>query len=128
MLSGAIHSSKGFLMKKTGHSMTSRNLFHRLHSHLIVIHSQICLLINRCQLVLGRCCLIVLCLGCHAQLPQFYIQISHIGADPFPDSSEIMIIQLLSLGRHGSKQGSSCINQILSLEILVPVYHKIFLL
>ena len=128
MLSGTIDSGKGLLVKQTGHSVAACHLFHGLHRHLIMIHSQVCLLVNRSQLMLCRRCLVVLRLCCHAQLPQLYIQIPHIGADSLPDSPKIMVIQLLSLGRHSPEQSSSCINQILSLEILIPVYHKVFLL
>ena len=128
MFSRTVYTCKRFLIQKTCKSMSASHLFHGLHSHLIVIHSHINLLVNRCQLMLCRSNLIMLCLCRNSKHPKFMIYIIHIGSYSLSDRTEVVILKLLSLWRHCSKQCSSCINQILSLQILFPVYNKILLL
>ena len=72
--------------------------------------------------------LIVLGLCRNPQLPQFLVYILHEGSDSLPDYAEIVIVHLLSLGRHRAEQGASGINQILSLEVLFLINQEILLL
>ncbi len=39
-----------------------------------------------------------------------------------------MVVQLLALGRHGSEEGAAGVDQVLALEVFLPVYDEIFLL
>ena len=78
--------------------------------------------------MLCRSCLIVLGFRRDTKLPKLQINIFHISADPFTDGSKIMVIHFLSLRSRRSKQGSSCKNQIFTLQIIIPVYQKILLL
>ena len=128
MLSRTVHTCKRLLIQKTCKSMSSCHLFHGLHSHLIVIHRHIYLLINRCQLMLCRRNLVMLCLCRNSEHPKFMIYIIHIGSYSLSDRTEVVVLKLLSLWRHCSKQCSSCIYQILSLQILFSVYNEILLL
>ena len=115
MLTGAVHTSKGLLMQQTGHAVTSCHLLHRLHYQLVVVYRNIRRLINRCKLMLCGSDLIVLGLSGNAQLPQFNIQILHVGTDALADCSEIVILKLLSLGSRCTGQCPSRKDQILTL-------------
>ena len=72
-------------------------------------------LINRSQLVLCGSHFVMLCLGGYTQLPQFNVQILHEGTDSLADSTEVMILQLLSLGCGCTEQGTSCEDQVFTL-------------
>ena len=128
MLSRTVHTCKRLLIQKTCKSMPTCHLFHGLHSHLIVIHRHIYLLINRCQFMLCRRNLVMLCLCRNSEHPKFMIYIIHIGSYSLSDRTEVVVLKLLSFWRHCSKKSSSCIYQILSLQILFPVNNEILLL
>ena len=95
--------------------MAASHLFQCLHYNLVVVHCLVHALIYGGQLVLCRRNLVVLCLGRHAQLPKFFIHIVHVGTDPLTDGAKVMVLQLLPLGRHGSKKGAPGVNQVLAL-------------
>ena len=128
MLSGTVDALERLFMKQAGQTMTLCHLFHGFHHQLIVIRRQIGFCVNRSQLVLRRSHLVMLGLGRYAQLPQLFIKLLHICADALPDHPVIMVIHFLSLRRHGTKQSSSGVNQIFSLQILLPIHKEIFLL
>ena len=107
MLTGTVHSGERLLMQQAGHTVTSCYFLHGLHNQLVMIYRNVGGLINRSQLVL--------CLGGSAQLPQFNVQILHEGTDSLADSTEVMILQLLSLGCGCTEQGTSCEDQVFTL-------------
>ena len=108
--------------------MSPCHLLHGLHDQLIMVYCNIRSLIYGGKLMLGRRSLIVLCLGRHSQLPKLNVQILHIGPHPLPNGAEIMILQLLTLGGRGSEQGASGKDQVLPLQIALPIHQKILLL
>ena len=77
--------------------------------------------VDRSQLMLGRGHLVVLGPGRHPQLPQFHVQILHISAHPLADGAEVMVLQLLALGRGSAEQGAPGEDQILPLKVLFSV-------
>ena len=72
--------------------------------------------------------LVVLGLGQNAQLPELLVQLLHKGRNAGLDSAEIMVVQLLSLGRLGAEQRAAGKNQILALVIQLLIDQEIFLL
>ena len=63
--------------------------------------------------------LVVFGFGENAQPPQGFVQILHVGGNPGPDGAKVMVVQLLSLGGRGAKQGPAGETQVLPLgEIL----------
>ena len=70
----------------------------------------------------------MLCLGRYTHLPELFIDLAHITANALAKSTKIVIVQLLTLWRHSTKQGTAGIDQILSLEIFIAVDQEIFLL
>ena len=78
--------------------------------------------------MLGRGDLVVLSRRSDAHLPELLVQILHERADALPDDAEILIVQLLPLGRGRAEQGAAGIDEVAALEILFTVYNKILLL
>ena len=128
VLTGTIHTGKRLLMKQALESVLLCHPFQSLHDNLVMVGSHVALLIDRSQLMLSGSYLVVLCLGRNAQLPEFFIHILHESANPLTDDTEIMVIQLLALRRHCSKQGSSGKDQVFSLEIFLMIHNEILLL
>ena len=115
-------------MKQALQSVTAGYHLQGLHHDLVVVYSHVALCVNRSQLMLCRSYLVVLGLGCDAQLPQLLVDLFHEGRDTLTDIAEVMVIQLLSLGRHGSEQGTAGVNQVFSLQIFRLVYQEVLLL
>ena len=127
VFTGSIQPCKWFLMEKTAHSVTACHFLQNTHHNLVMICCNIYRGINRSQLMLCRSNLIMLCLGCHAQLPALLIYFFHICGNSLTDGSEIMIVHLLSLRRHCSEKSTACINQVFSLHIFLFINKEVLL-
>ena len=127
VFTGAIYACKWFLMKQATHTMAAGYFLQDAHHDLIMICCNIYRCIDRCQFMLCRCNFIMLCLCCHTKFPAFFIYFLHISRNSLTDSSKIMIIHLLTFRRHRTKQSSSCICKIFSLQPFFFIYKKIFL-
>ena len=127
MLSGTIHASKWLLMQQAFHAMLAGYPLQCLHNQMVVVDCHVSLRIDWCKLVLRRCHFVMLSLGRYAHLPQFDINVFHESGDSLADRSEVMVIQFLTLWRHGSKQGTSRIDQVFPLLELLGVNQEVFL-
>ena len=78
--------------------------------------------------MLGGGGLVVLGLGHDAELPQLLVQLLHKGLHARLDGAEIVIVQLLALGRAGAVEGAARVDQVLALFIDAFVDEKVFLL
>ena len=127
VFTGAIYTRKRFLMKQTAHAMAACYFFKNTHHDLVMICSNIDRCIDRRKFMLCRSNFIMLCLGCYSKFPALFIYFFHICGNSLTDSSKIMIIHLLTFRRHRTKQSSSCICKIFSLQPFFFIYKKIFL-
>ena len=128
MFSGAVHTGKGLFMKQAMKAMLTSCLFQDLHYQLVLIHGHVCFCINGCQLMLCRSHFVMLCFCCNTKLPQLFVHILHKCCDSLTDGAEVMIIHFLTLGRHSSKKGTSCKDQVFSLQVFLFIYQEVFLL
>ena len=117
MLAGAVDTCEGLFVEQTHQTMLCSHLLHDLHGQLVVVGSDIRGSIDGSQLVLGRGYLVVLSLCQNAQLPQFLVQVGHVGGNSGLDNTKVMIVHLLTLGGLGAEQGTAGVNQILTLVI-----------
>ena len=78
--------------------------------------------------MLGGGHLVVLGGGRDAQLPQLHVQVLHKGAHPLPYDAEVLVIQLLPFGGRGTEQGPPGVDQVPTLQVLLPVHQEILLL
>ena len=71
--------------------------------------------------------LVVLGLGENAELPELLVQILHVGGDAGFDGTEVVILQLLTLGRLGAEERSAAELEVNTLLIQLLVDQKILL-
>ena len=128
VLTGAVDAGKGLFMKQAHQIVLGCHLLHDGHHHLVVIAGGIGISIDGCQLMLAGSALVVLGLGQNAQSPQLLIQFLHEAGNTGTDGAEIMVIQLLTLGRQSTKQGPSGEAQVFPLGIQILGQQEIFLL
>ena len=115
MFTGTVDTGERFLMQQAVQTMLTCNFLQCSHNNVVLVSSHITLCVDRSQLMLCRSHLIVLCLGRNTQLPQFFIDIFHESGNSLTDRTKVMILQLLALRRHCTKQCTAGKYQVLSL-------------
>ena len=85
-------------------------------------------IVDRGHFVLGRGGLVVFSFGQYAQLPQLFVQLGHEGLDTGFDGTGVMIVQLLSLGRLGAKEGAAGEDQVLAAVVELLIHQEVLLL
>ena len=108
--------------------MLVSNFFHNFHGQLVVVDSNICGIKYRSQLVLCRSNLVMLCFGRNAKLPELFVKIMHVSSNTRFQSSEVMILHLLSFWCGSSQKCTSAENQVFSLFIEILVNQEVLLL
>ena len=127
MLARAVDARVGLFVEQTHQVVAGGYPLHGLHGQLVLIHRQVAGRVDGGQLMLGGRHLVVLGGGGDAQLPQLLIEVRHEGAHPLPDDAEILVVQLLSLGRGSAEEGAAGVDEVPALEILLPVHQEILL-
>ena len=64
--------------------------------------------------MLARSGLVVAGLGVYAQLPQFAVQVLHVGRDACAQCAEVVVLELLALRAPGTYEGASGVDKVLS--------------
>jgi len=128
VLARAIDARERLFMQQADQAVAQGDFFHRLHGQLVVVVRDVGRVEDRSQFVLGRRDLVVLGLGRHAHFPQLAVQIGHEGGDPVLELAEVMVFEVLALGRLGAEQGPSGQDQVLTLVKVPLVDQKILLL
>ena len=114
-------------MQQAFHAMLAGYPLQCLHNQMVVVDCHVSLRIDWSKFVLGRRYFVMLRLSRHAHLPQFHVDIFHESCNPLADRSEVMVIQFLSLWRHGAEQRASRIDQVFPLLELLGVNQEVFL-
>ena len=78
--------------------------------------------------MLSGCRLVVLGLGVNAECPERLVEISHVCADARLERTEVVILKLLSLRCHRTKERTSRIDQVLAAVVHFLINDKILLL
>ena len=128
VLAAAVDAGKGLLMKQTDHVVLLGDGAHELHGELVMVSRNVGGGEDRCQLVLAGGDLVVLGLSHDTQLPEFFVQFFHERGDPGLDGAEIVVVQLLPLGRFGAEQRAPGIDQVLAFFVDIFVYEEVLLL
>ncbi len=92
-----------------------------------MIGRQVGVLEDRGELVLAGRNLIVAGLDWDSQLDQLGLGLGHAGQHALGDAAEVLVFQLLALGRLGAEQGSTGIDQVGTSVIEIPVDQEILL-
>ena len=128
VLARAVDVCKRLFMQQAGQIVLFADGAHGFHNQLVVVAGDIGCGIFRRQLVLCRRSFVVLCFAGNSHLPQVLVQILHKFAHTDADTSAVVVIQLLSLGRLCSKEGSTADFQVQALIVQVVVDQEVFLL
>ena len=100
----------------------------RLHQQHLVVAGDVAGLEQRRDLVLARRHLIVPGLDRHAEPVELLLRLGHEGEHPRRDGAEVVILQLLALGRLGAEEGALADEQVGPLVEELPVHQEVLLL
>ncbi len=84
--------------------------------------------VDRRHLELPRRDLVVAGLGRDAEPPELAVEIHHEGEDPLADRAEVLVLELLALGRCRAEQGPAGEEQVGTVLGEPPIDEEIFLL
>lgn len=127
VFAAAVDAGKGFFVQQAGQSVIVRDLFQRFHDELILVCGDVCGAENGSQLVLRGRDLVVLCFGGDSEFPQLLVEFRHKVAYPVLYRGVILVVFLLSFGRHGSEQRSPREFEVVAAVVVPLVDEKIFL-
>ena len=85
---------------------------HHAHHDHVVVGADRGRLVDRRHLELARRDLVVAGLGRDAEAPQLAVEIHHEREDPLADRAEVLVLELLALGRRGAEQGPAGQEQV----------------
>ena len=91
-------------MQQAGHAVLLRHALQRDHDQLLMVGGQVGVLEDRGDFVLRRGDFVVPGLDRHAQLVQLALGLEHAGQHALGDGAEVLVFQLLALGRLGAEQ------------------------
>ncbi len=128
VLSTAVNSGKRLLMQQAGQAILVSRPLHDFHDHVLVIRRQIAVFKQGSQFKLARRHLVMPRFYRHAELDQFIFTVCHEREHAFGNDPEILIFQLLPLGRSRAKQSAAASDQIGTSQIKMLVDEEIFLL
>ena len=120
--------SNGFSWKR--HSMPCfwATRFRIDHEQLLVVGRHVGALEHRGQLELAGRDLVVAGLGRDAELEQLALGVEHEGEDPLGDGAEVVVVELLALGRLGAEQRAARVEQVGAGEEEAAVDQEVLLL
>ena len=98
------------------------------HQQLLVVGRDVRALEHRRDLELAGRDLVVPGLGRDAQLEQLPLGVHHEAEDPLRDRTEVVVVELLALGRLDAEQGAAGVQQVGPGEEEVPVDQEVLLL
>ena len=101
---------------------------HQAHHDHVVVGADRGGLVDRRHLELGRGDLVVARLGRDAEAPQLAVEIHHERQDPLADRAEVLVLELLALGRRGTEERPAGQQQVGPLLGQPPVDQEVLLL
>lgn len=128
VLARTVDAGEGLLVDQTDHAVAFGDLLHRRHHQLLMIMGEIGLLEHRRQLELAGSDLVVPRLGRDALLEQLAVELDHERQHTIRDGPEVVVVELLALGRLGAEQGAVGGHQVGSGEIEMTVDQEVLLL
>ena len=128
VLARPVDAREGLLVQQTHEAVPLGYLPQHLHDQHLVVGRQVGGLERRGQFVLPRRHLVVAGLDGHAQAEQLVLHVGHVGQHALVDRAEILVVQLLSLGRLGAEQRPPGRDQIRAVQVETPVDQEVLLL
>ena len=128
VLAGAVDAGEGLLVQEADEAVAARDAFQHLHHQLLVVGADVRVLEHRGDLVLVRGDLVVAGLDRDAELAHLQLGLEHAGEDPLRDRAEVVVVELVALGRLGAEQGAAGGDQVGALEEELLVDQEVLLL
>ncbi len=123
----AVDACKRFLMEQDAEVMAVCNLGDEAHQQEVVVVGEVGFLEDGCKLELIGGNLVVARLGGNAEAVALDLEVEHEGFDSRRDGSEVMVLELLVLGRFVTHQGASGHHQVGTGAVERLIDQKIFL-
>ncbi len=128
VLAGSVHARERLLVQQAREAELRRGALQRFHHHHLVIGRDVRVLEHRRDLVLARRHLVVARLHRHADLIELRLDLGHERHHPVGDGPEVLILELLPLGRLGAEQRAPRVDEIRPRQIEVLIDQEVFLL
>ena len=128
VLARSVDAREWLLVEKALQSVLLGDRLERGHQQLLMIGGDVRPFKHRGNLELAGRDLVVPGLGGNAELEQFPLGVHHEAEHPLRNSSEVMIVELLALGRLGAEQSAPRVDEIGPGQKEVPVDEEVLLL
>ena len=112
VLAGAVDAGERLLVEQRHQAVLRGGAAHDLHRQHLVVGGEVGVLEDRRQFVLAGRHFVVPGLDRHAQLEQLGLAVGHAGDDALGDGAEVLVFQLLALGRRGAEEGAAGVDQV----------------
>ena len=128
VLARAVDAGERLLVQQADEAVAAGDVLQDLHRQLLVVGGDVRVLEDRRDLVLRRRDLVVAGLDRHAELVQLVLALQHAGQDALGDRAEVMVVELVALGRLGAEQRAAGGDQVGALEVEGLVDQEVLLL
>ncbi len=128
VLARAVDARERLLVQQAHQAVAACDVLHHLHRQLLVVGADVGVLEDRRELVLVGRDLVVACLDRHAQLRQLQLGLQHAREDALGDRAEVVVVELVALGRLGAEQRTPGGQQVGALEVVLLVDQEVLLL
>ena len=107
VLSGAVDAFEGLFVQQAGHTVLTGRVFEQRHGELLVVGGHVGRLEERRDLELAWGHFVVAGLCGNAQGVHLALHVLHEDLDPLGDCPEVVVVELLALGRGMAEQGAA---------------------
>ncbi len=127
VLAGAVDAGKRLLVQQARQAELRRGALERLHHHHLMIGGDVGVLEHRRDLVLARRHFVVARLHRHADLVELGLDLGHERHDAIGNGAEVLILELLALGRLRAKERAAGVDQVGPRQVEELIDQEVFL-
>ncbi len=128
VLAGAVDAGERLLVQQADEPVAAGHVLHHLHRQLLVVAADVRVLEHRRHLVLRRGDLVVARLDRHAEPGELLLGLEHAGQHALGDRPEVVVVELVALGRLGAEQRAAGGDEVGALEVEALVDQEVLLL
>ena len=128
MLTGTVHTVEGLLVQEHYETVLAGDAVHQVHDNLVLVVGQVGLAIDGRQFKLVGRHLVVAGLERNAQTVAGNLQITHESGHARRDGGEVVVVQLLVLGRTVAEEGAAGNHQVCAGGIETLIHEEVLLL
>ena len=128
VLAGPVDARERLLVQQADEPVAAGDVLHDLHRQLLVVRADVRVLEDRRDLVLRRRDLVVAGLDRHAELGELLLGLEHAREHALGDRAEVVVVELVALGRLGAEQRAARVDEVGALEVVLLVDQEVLLL